>query len=316
MPKAGNVHFICSTKVRTSDVITVGDVSVWSSIGTLFSRIDALCGDGASRIFAEPNVKKQEGSDVLNVAWFGSFDDDAVELDATDPARNARLRDQLVHSLEALRPALADPHIGEAVGAMLNLYDHRSIMAAGEQAILVNWGVLPVEAVASESSYAKHTEGTIGRFLLGDQSPRLPGKAWTARGMVEPMRRDSDTALGSKAVGQGALSAADAASSAPARLSARIWPPALLAALFALILVYLLIPGNLIYEKEEVPDQTVLAQLATSNGELTKKLTMFATELNKDACEIDRSLIGLPPLADTSTPADSGTPAAAGGAKP
>jgi hypothetical protein len=261
-------------------------------------------------LFAEPNVKRQEDSDVLNVAWFGSFDDDAVELDAADPARNARLRDQLVHSLAALRPALTDPQIGEVVAGMLNLYDHKSIMAVGEQVVLVNWGVLPVAAAASEAAFAKHTDGTIGRFLQGDQSPRLPGKPWTTRGMVEAPRREIDALLGNQAASQGAAVASEAAAGVHVRRPARIWPPALLAALFALILVYLLMPGNLIYEKEEIPDQTALGALETSNRELTKKLTMFTTELDKDACAIDRTLVGLPPLAD------SATPAAAGGANP
>lgn len=310
MPKAGNVHFICSTKVRTSELITVGDGTVWSASGALFSRIDALCGDGASRLFAEPNVKRQEDSDVLNVAWFGSFDDDAVALDATDPARNARLRDQLVHSLAALQPALSDPQIGEVVAGMLNLYDHKSIMAVGEQVVLVNWGVLPAAATASEAAFAKHTDGTIGRFLQGDQSPRIPGKSWTARGMVEAPRREINAPRRNQATSQGAAVATETALTIPVRRPARIWPPALLAALFALILIYLLMPGNLIYEKEEVPDPTALAALETSNGELTKKLTMFTTELDKDACEIDRTLVGLPPLAD------SATPAAAGGSNP
>ncbi|MBY3432986.1 hypothetical protein HFN89_02180 [Rhizobium laguerreae] len=303
MPKVGNVHFICSTKVRASEVLTAGHGSVWSSVGALFSRIDGLCGDGASRLFAEPNVKRQEDNDLLNVAWFGSFDDDAVELDATDPARKARLRDQLVQGLAALRPALNDPQIGDAVAAMLNLYDHRSIMAAGEQAVLVNWGVLPADATASEAAFAKHTDGTIGRFLQSDQSPRLPGKAWTARGMVETPRRDKETILKTSSASAGAVAASQTAASASGRRPARIWTPALLAGVFALILVYLLMPGNLIYEKEGVPDPTALAQLEASNGELNRKLTLFTSELDKDACAIDRSLFGLPPLEDAAAPA-------------
>ncbi|MCS4090057.1 hypothetical protein [Rhizobium sp. BK176] len=261
-------------------------------------------------MFADPNVKRQDGSDILNVAWFGSFDDDAVELDATDPARNARLRDQLVHSLAALRPALSDPKIGDVVAGMLNLYDHRSIMAVGEQVVLVNWGALPVAATASEAAFAKHTDGTIGRFLQGDQSPRIPGKPWTARGLIEAPRREFESPLRTQTPAQGAGVATKTAETIQVRRPARLWPPALLAALFALILVYLLVPGNLIYEKEEAPDPTALAALETSNGELTKKLTMFTTELDKEACAIDRTLVGLPPLAD------GATPAAAGGANP
>jgi hypothetical protein len=310
MPKAGNVHFIGSTKVRSSEVLSVGGTSIWSGCDATFAAIDRLCGDGVSRLFAEPNVKKQDGSDVLNVAWFGSFDDDAIEIDATDPARNARLRDQLVHSLAALKPALADPQIGETVAAMLNVYDHTSIMAVGEQVVLVNWGALPVFASTSEAAFAKHTDGTIGRFLQGDQSPRLPGKPWTARGMIEAPRREVENTLRNQSAAQGASLATETAAVLPARRSARIWPPALLAALFALILAYLLMPGNLIYEKQEPSDQTALAALEASNGELNKKLTMFTTELDKDACAIDRTLVGLPPLADDATPP------AAGGAKP
>ena len=145
MTKGGNVHFVRSTQVEARDVLSVGGSQVWSSCETTFRRIDELCGDGSSRLFAEPNVKKQAEGDRLIVAWFGSYDDEAKHVDALDRAMRARIQADLAARIEALRPALYDPEIGETVAAMLNLFDDQAIMAVGENVILTNWGVLALK---------------------------------------------------------------------------------------------------------------------------------------------------------------------------
>lgn len=305
MPKVGNIHFVRSTKLKASEILSVGGRSVWDSVDVVFARIDQLCGEGAARLFSEPNAKRQGDSDVLNVAWFGSFDDDAQELDTTDRARFARLQEHLVQRLAALRPALVDPVIGETVAAMLNLYDHKSIVAVGEHVVLVNWGALPTEATASQSAYARHTDTTIGRFLASDLTPRLPGRDWAAKGVIEPHSPSQPAAMAMPGL-PASLPTAGPVSTASREVT-RLWPPAALAAIFGLVFLYLSLPGNLIYEKEAGTDHTALSQLEASNGALSQKIRLFRSELGKDACMIDRTLAGLPaeaPPASSQGPAD------------
>src|SRR4051794_6910271 len=106
MAGGGKVHFIRSTQARPGDVLSVGGNSLWQDSPATFARIDELCGDGASDLFAEPNVKEQDGGDRLAVAWFGNEDDETKSLDAVDRGMRSRVSADLAARLEALRPAL------------------------------------------------------------------------------------------------------------------------------------------------------------------------------------------------------------------
>lgn len=300
MPRAGNFHFIRSTKVKFSEVLSANGISLWSGCETTFARIDALCGEGASRIFAEPNVKRQDGGDILNVAWFGSYDDDAKDFTSIDRAKLTRVEEDLVKRIATLKPALSDPEIGDTVAAMLNVYDDGSLMAVGEHAIITNWGVLPFEATSSQSAYARHTDDTIGRFMGSNMTARLPGKQWANAGKVEVREQGQAIPAPPQATPTAAkqISACAPASvvTAPPPRHRRWWVPVALVALFGGILAYVAWPGNLVYERENPNDQGVLTQLNTANDELTRQIATLKTEAGKDACEIDRALVGLPPL--------------------
>ncbi|MBB4189296.1 hypothetical protein GGE07_005978 [Sinorhizobium terangae] len=253
-------------------------------------------------MFAEPNVKRDDGGDLLNVAWFGSYDDDPKELGAIDRAKLSRVEEDLIQRLEALKPALRDPEIGETVAAMLNVYDDKFVMAVGEHAVLTNWGALPSAATVSEAAYARHIDGTISRFLKTDMMARLPGKQWASLGSIEakdpshvkrtnqPIRRQAP-----------AMTPPPAVTVAGVQRPVRWWVPAALVALFGAILVYTAWPGNLIYEKESPADQGVLSQLATENENLAQNITLLKSEIGKNACAIDPTLVGLPPREAVST---------------
>lgn len=292
MPKAGNFHFVRSTRIKASEVLSLNGSSLWDSSVATFSRIDALCGEGASRLFAEPNIKS-DGGDTLNVAWFGTYDDDPKEMGALDRAKLSRVEEDLIQRLEAIRPALRDPEIGETVAAMLNVYGDDSIMAVGEHAILTNWGALPAEAISSEAAYARHSDATIGRFLKTDMAARLPGKPWTNSGTIETNDHSHGKRDGQPLQPNPMPPPAPVTVSAPRRV--RWWVPAALVVFFGSILAYTAWPGNLVYEKESPVDQGVLSQLEASNGSLTQNIALLEAEIGKDACAIDPTLVDLPP---------------------
>jgi hypothetical protein len=301
-------HFVGSTRVAQDDILRVGGADVWSICASVFRRIDALCGDDASSLFAEPTVRREQSGGTSNVAWFGAHDDVAKRLDDLDAVTRARVEGDLRAKLDALRPALTDPEIGDAVGAMLNLADGRSIMAVGEHAVLVNWGVSPRQAQESQEAFAAHSAATIGPYLPLSISPRIPGKPWRIDGAaasagISPPRRRRQAAPA------GAPVAADTAVMPLARSYARVvlWPAILLSAIFALALAYLYWPGNLIYPAvERIDPAAELAGRQDVNRALEADIAQLQAELAKPPCEIDATFLEARPV--------PGTPPAGGAA--
>jgi hypothetical protein len=299
-------HFVGSTRVAPNDILRVGDADVWSGCASVFRRIDALCGDDASTLFTEPTVRREQNGGTSNVAWFGAYDDVAKAIDELDTVTRARVEGDLRAKLDALRPALADPEIGDAVGAMLNLPDGRSIMAVGEHAVLVNWGVLPRQAQESQEAFAAHSAATIGPYLPLSISPRIPGKPWridsaAASAGISPPRRQRPTAS------TAAASMAAATMVTPVvRSYARVvlWPTILLSAIFALALAYLYWPGHLVFPPERIDPATELAARQNINRALEASVTQLQAELAKPACDVDATFLdaappsGTPPAGD------------------
>lgn len=307
MAGRGNVHFVRTTQARAVDVLAVAGRSLWHDCETTFGRIDELCGDGASRLFAEPNVKEQDGGRLV-VAWFGAFDDDAKQLEALDRGMRARVVSALTARIEALRPALADREIGETVAAMLNLTDESSIVAVGENAVLTNWGMLPEEARASPAAFVRHGERTIGSYLPSGISPRVPGQAWTVGGgglgsakLSPPPRAGSPRPASSSQQGPQPM-----VPTKPRRIS--LWPVMAISLVFAACLIYAAWPGNLLYPKAFQPPQPPsLVDKAEVNRSLEARIGKIKAELAKAACNVDASVLG-PQILDPQQPGEAAGP--------
>lgn len=300
MAGRGNVHFIRTTQARAVDVLAVAGKSLWRDCDQTFARIDELCGEGASRLFAEPNVKEQDGGRLV-VAWFGAFDDDAKQMDALDRGMRARVASGLAARIEALRPALADRDIGETVAAMLNVGDESSIVAVGENAVLTNWGTLPEEARVSQAAFARHSERAVGPYLPFGVSPRVPGQAWTVGGASPSPAR--------VAPAQPAESPRPASSSAAPRVTAParprrilLWPLLAVSLVFAACLIYAAWPGNLLYpEALQPPQPPSLVNNGEVNRNLEERIGKLKAQLAKAACDVDPSVLG-PQLKDPEKP--------------
>ncbi|ESX46810.1 serine protease [Mesorhizobium sp. LSHC422A00] len=314
MARGGNVHFVRSTSARAVDVLAVAGKPLWHDCETAFARIDELCGDNTSRLFAEPNAKEQEGGRLV-VAWFSSFDEEPKQLGELDRGKRSRIESNLAARIEALRPALADREIGGTVGAMLNVADEASIVAVGENAVLTNWGVLPEEARSSRAAFVRHSEQTIGPYLPSGMSPRVPGQAWAALGGfatagLSPPRR----VIAPEAT---AASTQEAQSTAPARhKQSWLWPIAALSLVFAACLIYAASPGNLVYPEALPPPPTApLVNNEEVNRSLEERIGKMKRELAKAACEADSSVLG-PPLHESGGGTENGASGAARGQAP
>lgn len=309
MARGGNVHFVRSTSALSGDVLAVAGKPLWRDCETTFARIDELCGDNASRLFAEPNAKEQEGG-RLAVAWFSSFDDEPKRLGELDRGKRARIESNLAARIEALRPALADQGIGETVAAMLNVADEASIVAVGENAVLTNWGILPEEARSSRAAFVRHSEKTIGPYLPSGMSPRVPGQPWTAVGGfatagLSPPRR----VIVPEPIAASAQEAQPAASERYRQ--AWLWPIAALSLVFAASLIYAAWPGNLVYPAA-LPPRTAAPPVNSDevNRIIEERIAKMNAELTKTGCETDSSVLG--PLLDNASRAPP-TPAPAEG---
>jgi S1-C subfamily serine protease len=299
MAGGDKVHFIGSTHARPGDVLSVDGTPLWRDPEATFKRIDELCGEGASDLFADPIVKEQDGGERLSVSWFGGEDAEPKALGGLDPGMRSRIESDLSARLERLRPALASPELGEKVAAMLNVADAQSITAVGSRAILVNWGTLPAEALASQAGFQKHCEATIGPYLPYGISPRVPGRPWTApaspaRAAISPPRRPP---VVSRAVV--APAAAAAGTIAQPRKRALLWPAALLSALFAACLAYAAWPGHLFYPTVHAQaEPPAVADGDAINRSLEERIARLRAELAKASCDADASVLGVPLTAD------------------
>lgn len=314
MARGGNVHFVRSTSARADDVLAVAGKPLWRDCEAAFARIDELCGDNASRLFAEPNAKEQEGGRLV-VAWFSSFDDEPKRLGELDRGKRARVESILAARIEALRPALADREIGETVGAMLNVADENSILAVGENAVLTNWGVLPDEARSSRAAFVRHSEKTIGPYLPSGISPRVPGQTWAVAGGsatagLSPPRRVIEPEAAAESI-QGTEAAVSVRHG-----QAWLWPIAALSFVFAACLIYAAWPGNLVYPEALPPPPTApLVNNEEVNRSLEDRIGKMKAELAKAACEADSSVLG-PPLHEAGGGTGNGASAAADGQAP
>jgi S1-C subfamily serine protease len=318
------VHFVGSTQVAPDTVLSVAGASLWNDCAATFRRIDEVCGEDASSLFAEPTVKRQDGSPTLNVAWFGGFDDVAKPLSETDTVTRSRVEADLRARMEALHPALADPQIGDTVGAMLNIDDPRSVMAVGDRALLVNWGVLPAGARDSQEAFAAHTARTLAPFLPLGVSPRVPGRPWRVEGSAEgagisppPKRRRPPPARA------GVYADAGRAAVLPARSYTRVvlWPAIVLSAIFAAVLIYLYWPGHLLFPAaaRQIDPVADLSMRQNINRGLEEQIRRLQSELAKAPCAVDATALGLAVPAGwpgrSVAPSGPATPAAAGGAQ-
>ena len=132
----------------------------YPTISALLSRQN----EGLGNLLAEPVMggKTAEGPRVAS--WYGVFEGDAVPLtQLAGPAREAA-EAQLRNTLHQVRPVLADPISGGLLGKAIVVPSLDSVMVAGGQITLINWGAVPQEVADSPESLSRHWDATLGPF--------------------------------------------------------------------------------------------------------------------------------------------------------
>ena len=239
-----NRYFVLSGDLTGLAPVMASGKPAISYYSYLAGRLEAICGRGVAELFAEPVLPIGAGAQPTAVSWYGPQEGRPIEIDSIDDIARRPIADRLAESLNALAPALKDRDVGPLLAASLSIPSNKSILAIGNQPLLVNWGYLPQEAVQDGERRAAHFAATLGRFApqltplvaaaLGTQAAAAqvppepsPETGSTDRRPPFSQRRGAD--------GQGGG-------------DARAWVPPLIASIIAgAVLLILLLPGVLAY---------------------------------------------------------------------
>ena len=135
------------------------------------------CGAEAGELFAEPRLQRANGATNARIDWYAAGDAKPVRWSALDAAGQARLAARLSTLFSTLRPLLFDAEVGPLVASALNLGSHDSFALVGDKALLLDWGLLPADAL-EHSARARHNQAILGGF--DGIRPVVDAQEWAA----------------------------------------------------------------------------------------------------------------------------------------
>lgn len=235
----------------------------------LSRRIAALSGKEAAQLFAEPVIAQGTGGTGPTASWYSPFDGEPSRLVDLDPDARARAEGLLRQRLQALGPALRDAERGMSVSQSLYIGSLDYIYVVNGQPVLTNWGFVPAAVAGSVDARRRHFAGTLGAFAPDIALPPITAEEWAesygapAVRPAEPAEQDTTNIAPSHPLHAAATAAPAAPAMAqPARPGGeagapvvyyvpwyrQAWFPLSIAVgVAALVLLYLLIPGVLLY---------------------------------------------------------------------
>lgn len=117
-----------------------------------------------ANLFASPVVGKPTEVGFRQVSWYTQLQGNVVALsDLQGPDRDAaeaRLREQM----QLLLPLLDDPEAGGMLRRALIIPGAADISVIFGNAVLVNWGLAPASAIATDDALARHWAEALGAY--------------------------------------------------------------------------------------------------------------------------------------------------------
>jgi S1-C subfamily serine protease len=115
-------------------------------------------------LFGAPVLGKPTETGFRQVSWYTHIQGNAVSLsDLHGPDREAaeaRLREQM----QRLQPLLDDPEAGGLLRRALVIPSLADVSVIFGNAVLVNWGLAPASAMATDDDLARHWAATLGAY--------------------------------------------------------------------------------------------------------------------------------------------------------
>jgi S1-C subfamily serine protease len=217
----------------------------------------------------------------------------------------AEAETSLKQLLSEIAGKLSDPDFGPLIGAALLLDGPDDIWVVDRKPVLVNWGIAPVEAQGSIAARETHFAHTLGRFLPLSAAPAISREEWLGRGYSGAVSQEEEVmdpaqvnaVSNTPAQGVGAVPPAppvppvppgEDISGEPERWRWRWIAPVGLAVLFGALLIWLLIPGSLIYPARHagtVIDESRVADAArAANRALEERIASLRGAIDGAVC--------------------------------
>lgn len=335
-------YFLTKTTVDPRRMIAVGGTLAIEQFEALRTFVSARVGREAAEIFAEPVLSRGNDAAGTTVSWYVPRAGEGHRLEDLAVEARELVEKALKRSLAQLSEALADPDFGPLLGSALHINAPGDVWAVDGKPYLVNWGMAPVEAVASQTARERHFAATLARFLPLASAPAVSHEEWQARGYGRPPPPAAAAAATAAETTAAPTASTGASTGTPSGISAAAYAPAPagpavveeerrrwrwrwiapvgLFALFALLLIWLLWPGTLIYpastQASVIDDATVAEAAREANRALEERISQLRAALGGAVCTPRGELVlpsgltpgGLTPLA----PPPPAGPAAAG----
>ncbi|ODN68775.1 trypsin-like peptidase domain-containing protein [Methylobrevis pamukkalensis] len=287
--------------------------------------LESRVGPEAAQLLARPEVTRGNGVAVTSVAWYAPRSGNARVWRDLDDETQTRIAAELGVLLERMRPLLADPVHGPLIQRCLltpGLSDTLHVIA--DRPVIVDWGLLPADAIQSHDEREKLHRRGFGRFAAWlplppfhagegmDLAPdraraAMPAGASTAvpgagaSAAIPPTFGASAQTAGSGATATGAVAPVEPA----VIVVERPWlPVAIAAAIALLLLLVLLIPGVLLYPAA-TPVIADDATLEASEAALRERIASLRRALDTDICSVGPD--GIPPQLDLILPWQDGS---------
>ncbi len=287
------------------------DGGLYDNFESQRSFLSNRCGSDAAALFAEPVVTQDKSTGISTVSWYSIYEGEPLRLVDQDPDARAAAEGILQERLQALDPAMRDPERGLGVSQSLYLPSMDDVYVINGQPVLTNWGMAPADALSSEDSRTAHFGNTLGSFMPGLARPAVTAEEWSAFLAQEPLAAASEAGpqaeaateatAATAAVPQGGAAVPPVGGVPPLPPQRVAWyrRPSLpligAVVIAALVLIYLLLPGVLIYPEKAVANVSDPATnpevRKKTNDALRDRLAALRKAHEKNVCTADGDLI-------------------------
>ncbi len=304
-------YFLTKTETQRGDMLSIGGAPVIERYETLKAAVTKVAGLETAGLFAEPVFSHGNDAAPASISWYTSYNGEARRLTSLDAGTRANAEEVLRTRLLSVADGLKDPDLGPLLGSALHIKSLDDVYMVGARPVLANWAMVPDGASLTRKDRNAHFAVTTGRYLLFDEAPAITSEEW--RGRLSDVAAALSAAAATPVSAQTAQSTAmdqqkqagqtlsetggganQTVVSAEERTSAWRWTPlAVLLAIMTIFLIWLLIPGTLLYPAQPVAaisNDEALNALEDSNAALLERRDALRDALEGAVCTADGSL--------------------------
>ena len=155
-------NFVAKVTIPRLSCLSLNGRLIVEEFAALRSRLIGSVGRDAAALFAEP-VLTHKGDDV-EIAWYSEHAGEPVRLETLDDELRRSAAGKLQARLAAIEPLLATD-AGPLLGRALYLAGSDSILAVGQEPLLIQWGVLPQGLSGDDrASLERQFAATLGPY--------------------------------------------------------------------------------------------------------------------------------------------------------